>query len=65
MSNQLDGHTFNRAFDVSAAYLLALSATGFNGAEAISYRARFSNRAFSLVEEGIIEGDFKEGRRLC
>jgi hypothetical protein len=39
VSNQLDGHTINRAFDVSDAYLLALSETGFYGPEAIPHRA--------------------------
>jgi hypothetical protein len=38
-SNQLDGHTINRTFDVSATELLALSATGFGAAEAMPHRA--------------------------
>jgi hypothetical protein len=38
-SDQPDGPAINRAFDVSAAYLLALSEAIFNGAEAISHRA--------------------------
>jgi methylphosphotriester-DNA--protein-cysteine methyltransferase len=48
--NKQYGYASNRSFDVSAAELFALSATGFDKGKAMPDRTPLSGRAFSFFE---------------